>query len=74
MNKPDSKRLIVVNLALWLFAALIYPVVHWIPTGSGMPPKIFEVLVPMFVMMAGFASTSLLRAAVEAGGSDDQPR
>ena len=70
MNKPNSKKLIIGNIVLWLFAALIYPISHWIPTGSGMPPKIFEVLIPVIVILMGFASTSFLRAAIRMGSSE----
>ena len=70
MQNTNSKRLITGNIVLWLFAALVYPVSHWIPTGSGSPPKIFEVLIPVIVIMMGLASTSFLRVALRKGGSE----
>ena len=64
MKNAESKKLITGNLVLWIFAALLYPLAHWIPTGSGEPPKIFELLIPIIIILFGFASTNFLKAAI----------
>jgi hypothetical protein len=53
-----------VNLALWLVALLLRPLVQMLPTGSGAPPKMFELLMPIFFIMLAGASTYLLKAAI----------
>lgn len=70
MNDTKAKNAITRNLGLWMAAALLYPVAHWIPTSSGSPPKIFEVLIPVIVLGLGWASTSFLRAAFDQGSRD----
>jgi len=70
MKKPNSKSMVVGNMVLWLFAALLYPLAHWVPTGSGVPPKIFELLIPVIVILMGFASTSFLRVAFKGGNGE----
>lgn len=62
MNDIESNRLKVRNFGFWIIAALIYPVVHWIPTASGQPPWIFDVLVPLMVIGLGFASNAAITA------------
>lgn len=52
------------NLPLWLVALLLRPLVQMLPTGSGAPPKMFELLMPIFFIMLAGASTSLLKAAI----------
>ena len=34
------------------------------PTGSGSPPKIFEMVIPVFFIMLAGGSTDLLKAAI----------
>ena len=70
MKKPNSKGMVVGNMVLWVFAALLYPLAHWVPTGSGVPPKIFELLIPVIVILMGFASTSFLRVAFKGGNGE----
>ncbi|MCA9055313.1 MAG: hypothetical protein KDA75_15840, partial [Planctomycetaceae bacterium] len=52
------------NYALWIIAALLYPVAHWIPTSTGAPPRIFDILVPIMVIAMGQVSSSMLSAAL----------
>jgi hypothetical protein len=64
MPTAQAKKLIIVNLGLWLFAMLLHPFVRILPTGSGAPPKIFDLLIPLlFIMLAG-GSTYLLKCAI----------
>lgn len=64
MNKVQARKIITVNLAFWIVAMLLHPLVRILPTGSGAPPKIFELLIPIiFILLAG-GSTYLLKAAV----------
>jgi uncharacterized membrane protein (DUF4010 family) len=70
MSKTESKRLITVNLAFWAVAMLVHPVTRLLPTGSGSPPKIFEVLIPIFFIMLAGGSTFLLKAAIGARKDD----
>ncbi len=64
MTQAQAKKIIAVNLALWFVAMLLRPLIQMLPTGSGAPPKIFEVLVPIFFIMLAGASTWLLKAAI----------
>ncbi len=64
MNKSQAKKLIIVNLAFWFVAALLPQMVRLLPTGSGDPPKIFEMLIPMFFILLAGGSTYLLKAAI----------
>jgi uncharacterized membrane protein (DUF4010 family) len=64
MKKAQANKIILVNLAFWLFAMLLHPLIRLLPNGSGSPPKIFELLVPViFIMLAG-GSTYLLKSAI----------
>ncbi len=64
MTTPDKKKLIAINLALWIFAMLLNPLVKILHSGAGEPPKIFEVLVPIFFFLLAGASSYLLSAAI----------
>lgn len=64
MNSTEAKKTIAVNLAFWLTAMLIHPIIRLLPTGSGSPPKIFELLVPLFFLMLAGCSTFLLKTAI----------
>jgi hypothetical protein len=64
MTPSEAKKIIAVNLAFWLVAMLIHPVIRLLPTGSGSPPKIFELLVPLFFILLAAGSTYLLKAAI----------
>ncbi len=64
MNKTEAKKIIIVNLAFWFVAMLLYPLIQMLPTGSGSPPKIFGFLIPVFFIMLAAGSTYLLKAAI----------
>lgn len=57
-------KMITVNLAFWIVAMLLHPLAHLLPTESGAPPKVLELLIPvLFILLAG-GSTYLLKAAI----------
>ena len=64
MKTSEKKKLIAVNLAVWTVAILTHPLVALLPTGSGRPPKIFELLIPIFFMALAGVSTYLLSAGI----------
>ena len=64
MTTTQAKKIIVVNLAFWIVAMLLHPMVRLLSTGSGDPPKIFELLIPIFFILLAGGSTYLLKAAI----------
>jgi hypothetical protein len=66
MNEGVSKSIWVRNFGFWIAAAVLYPIAHWIPTASGQPPRIFDVLIPIFVLGLGLASNATLSANLKA--------
>jgi len=64
MSKAQARKIITVNLAFWIVAMLLHPLVRMLPTGSGAPPKIFELLIPVFFILLAGGSTYLLKAAI----------
>jgi hypothetical protein len=64
MNADSERTLLVRNFGFWAVAAVLYPIAHWIPTSTGHPPRIFDVLIPIFVVGVGFASTVYLGTAI----------
>ncbi|MFN0079801.1 MAG: hypothetical protein ACKVY0_25335 [Prosthecobacter sp.] len=64
MTKAQTKKIISVNLAFWLVAMLLHPLAQMLPTGSGSPPKILELLIPIFFILLAGGSTYLLKAAI----------
>lgn len=70
MSESGLKSLLVRNFGFWIAAAVAYPIAHWIPTATGQPPRIFDVLVPVFVLGLGLASNAVLRAAFRGSGRD----
>ena len=64
MKKSEAKKTLAVNIAFWFVAMLIHPVIRMLPTGSGSPPKIFELLVPLIFLLLAVGSTYLLRVAI----------
>jgi hypothetical protein len=65
MNNETLKALLVRNFGFWIAAAVLYPIAHWIPTASGHPPRIFDVLIPILVLGLGMASNVVLGAAIK---------
>ncbi len=69
--KDDLARTVLVrNFGFWIVAAVLYPIAHWIPTATGHPPRIFDVLVPILVLGLGLASNAVLGAAFKNGHRD----
>jgi hypothetical protein len=66
MNDSDAKKRVVVNLAYWLVAILVHPVIRLFPGESGTTPKFFEFLVPLFMVGLAIGSTLLLAGAIRA--------
>ena len=64
MKTAEKKKLIMVNLAVWIVAMLTHPLAQMLPTGSGSPPKIFTLLIPIFFMMLAGVSTYLLSVGI----------
>ena len=64
MKASEKKKLITTNLAVWIVAILTHPLVQMLPTGSGSPPKIFSLLIPIFFLMLAGVSTYLLSAGI----------
>jgi len=64
MNDSEVKKIVFVNLAYWLAAILVHPVIRMLPSGSGSTPKFFEFLVPVFMIGLAFGSTVLLKRAI----------
>lgn len=63
MNADSERTLLVRNFGFWAVAAVLYPIAHWIPTATGHPPRIYDVLVPVLVVGLGLASNAFLSAA-----------
>lgn len=68
MNESSLKTVLVRNFGFWIAAAVLYPIAHWIPTASGQPPRIYDVLVPVFVLGLGLVSNVFLSAAFRSSG------
>ena len=64
MTKADKRKLITINAVLWIVAILAHPLSRLLPTESGSPPKIFEVLIPIFFLMLAGVSSYLLSAGI----------
>ncbi|MBN8458264.1 MAG: hypothetical protein J0M04_10550 [Verrucomicrobia bacterium] len=64
MNKAQAMKIVIVNLGFWFVAMLLHPLIRMLPTGSGSPPKIFELLIPVFFIMLAGGSTYLLKSAI----------
>ena len=64
MTVSEAKKLIVSNIAFWIVAMLLHPLTRLLPTNSGDPPKILELLIPLFFVMLAGGSTCLLKAAI----------
>ena len=64
MKASEKKKLITINLAVWIVAILTHPLVQMLPTESGSPPKIFSLLIPIFFLMLAGVSTYLLSAGI----------
>ncbi len=57
---PTRQRYLAVNALYWVVAALLHPLAGLLPTASGEPPKVFEVLIPLAFVGLAFGSTVLM--------------
>ena len=58
MNEGPTKRnILLLNLAFWAVAITFPHLIRLLPTGSGSPPKIYEVLVPLIQIMLAVGAT-----------------
>ena len=64
MNKPQAKKIVLVNLAFWFVAMLLHPLTQMLPTGAGSPPKIYGFMIPVFFIMLAGGSTYLMMNAI----------
>jgi hypothetical protein len=60
----SKKNYLVVNVMYWVVAALIHPLASLMPTGSGEPPKILTLLIPLMFIGLAFGSTVLMARAM----------
>jgi hypothetical protein len=59
-----NKNILVVNVLFWIVAASLHPISRLIPTGSGEPPKIFAVLIPIAFLLFAFGTTAMIAIAL----------
>ncbi|MEY4482822.1 MAG: hypothetical protein RL693_274 [Verrucomicrobiota bacterium] len=59
------KKIVLLNLAFWLVAIAFPIIARSLPTGSGLPPKIDELLIPVIQIMLALGSTYLVGMAVK---------
>lgn len=65
MNEAQTRRnILVLNLAFWAVAIAFPYLIKLLPTGSGSPPKIYEVLVPLIQIMLAFGATYHVASAL----------
>lgn len=58
MNEAPTKRnILLLNLAFWAVAIAFPYFIRLLPTASGSPPKIYEVLVPLIQIMLAVGAT-----------------
>lgn len=65
-----KKDVLVVNVLFWVVAALLHPLASLVPTGSGEPPKVFSLLIPIVFLLLAFGSTAMMARAL--GQQKDQ--
>lgn len=63
------KKIALLNLAFWIVAIAFPLVARSLPTGSGAPPKFYELLVPLIQIMLALGSTYLVSEAIKSKGS-----
>jgi hypothetical protein len=59
-----NRNVLVVNVLYWVVAALLHPLASLVPTGSGEPPKVLSLLIPLVFMPLAFGSTVLMARAL----------
>jgi hypothetical protein len=61
---PSTRSVLVVNVLFWVVGAMLHPLASLIPTGSGEPPKVFSLLIPIVFLLLGFGSTAMIARAL----------
>jgi hypothetical protein len=64
MKTSEKKKLILLNLAVWIIAILAHPLSQLVPTSTGEPPKFYQVLIPTLLVILALISTYLFSAAI----------
>lgn len=59
------KKIVLLNLAFWIVAIAFPIIARALPTGSGAPPKIYELLIPVVQIMLALGSTYMVGMAVK---------
>lgn len=73
MNETQRNNAIRVNIVFWLTAILLPFVMRLIPTSSGLPPRIFDVIIPMLQAGMAYASTRHLIEFISAASQGNNP-
>ena len=63
MAAPNRNTL-VVNVLYWVVAVLLHPLASLVPTGSGEPPKVLSLLIPLVFLLLAFGSTAMMARAL----------
>lgn len=66
-----NKSYLVVNVLYWVVAALLQPLASLLPAGSGEPPKVLTLLIPLAFVGLAFGSTVLMARAVASQGGEN---
>jgi len=60
----QAKKLIALNLVVWMLAIVVPPLLRMLPTATGTPPKVYGVMLPLLSVALAGVSTYLLKAAI----------
>jgi len=64
MKATSKKSVLIVNVLFWVVAAMLHPLAGLVPTGTGEPPKVFSLLIPIFFMFLALGSTAMMAKAL----------
>jgi len=59
-----NRNVLVVNVLYWVVAALLHPLASLVPTGSGEPPKVLSLMIPIVFLLLAFGSTAMMARAL----------
>lgn len=65
----SKKKVLMVNVLFWVVAALLHPLASLLPTGSGEPPKVYSLLIPIVFLLLALGSTAMMARAFTAPGA-----
>ncbi len=60
----SNKNVLVMNVLYWVVAAMLHPLSRLVSTGTGEPPKVFSLLIPIFFIFLAFGSTAMMAKAL----------